>query len=623
MGEQMQSRLALHLPDANRMTGDEVAAVLNLRPAAMLVICYAQWETDRGVAEQVRSLVRSLGHDRLYVRFHADPNPPHYATLNSGDAAWGRLCARRMTQYYHELRADGVQLHAILGNEVDADYEGGLSPEEASSFYRRALAAYADERPGDILHVPAPTGAPDTHRKYLQQYKSDGWLVPDNDDQFWPYWIDGHGYNGDLENVLVVLEEECPGANYVITETNNLDDFTWPLELLRQGRVQDIVYFILNWARGGEGRPPAPANPDDADKRMSLMRYPDRYDQFRATIKDDSAPEPEPEPEPEEPVAKPQGIDVASYQGFPDWEQVAGAGYRFAVTKFTEGLSYVNPTAIHNWQGMKRVGIKRMGYHWGRPTLNARQQAEFFWSAVEEAGGWEDGDLLVLDMEESGGDEAIWSLEFLDALDDRIPQKACVIYTGSWFTQQEAFWDDTELSRYHLWLAAYQGSMPNPPAPWDHITFWQFSSSGRVPGIDGDVDLNEFNGTLEELRALGRTGAVPVEPDGPVGPPDGPGGPPETMTVDAGSWRRIVSGMGYLAGDLAEAVEQARAKLDDWDTPPDLLGEDLSTVTKAQITEKVREWERWAKTVQANADARYAEFDHIKSELQRVGRETL
>ena len=264
-----RSRLALHLPDADHLTAAEIGAVVDLSPAALLCMVYAQWDADKGAAFSVTDLVMSLGHDRLYVRFHADPNPPEYARKIGGPAAWGRLCAQRMTQYYGHLTEAGVQLHAILANETDADYEGGLSVREASDFHRRSMAEYAAKRPQDILHVPAPTGAPSTHRAHLERYRDDGWVQPQ-------YWIDGHGYGPDLENVVNVLGEVFPNHPRVITETNNLDDFAWPEALLASGKTADIVYFILNWARGGEGRVQPPSK-DDAEKQMSLLRFPARY----------------------------------------------------------------------------------------------------------------------------------------------------------------------------------------------------------------------------------------------------------------------------------------------------------------------------------------------------------
>lgn len=315
-----RSPLGLHLPDADQLTTEELRAVLDLEPSALLCMVYTQWPEDKGAAEQVRNLVLSLQHDRLYVRFHADPHPPGYASSIGGARAWGRLCAERMAQYYGVLASSGVQLHAILANETDADYEGGLSTAEASSFYRRALSEYAKYRPFDVLHVPAPTGAPQTHREHLWRYKDDGWLVRHGDGGTWvlsydgvvaPVWVDGHGYDGDLENVLNVLEEECPGAPKVITETNDLSDFGWPIALLAQQRVQDVIYFTLNWARGGEGRV-RPPSPDDAAKRMSLLRFPDRYAQFKATIGQVAEP-PEPEkpdrPEPPKPEEFPLPVD--------------------------------------------------------------------------------------------------------------------------------------------------------------------------------------------------------------------------------------------------------------------------------------------------------------------------
>ena len=57
---------------------------------------------------------------------------------------------------------------------------------------------------------------------------------------------------------------------------------------------------------------------------------------------------------------------------------------------------------------------------------------------------------------------------------------------------------------YPLWLAQYPnqyapGMQPTLPRGWFRWTFWQYSEKGRVNGINANVDLNLFDGTLEEL----------------------------------------------------------------------------------------------------------------------------
>jgi hypothetical protein len=289
----LRSPLSLMLADADDMKDDEYNAVLDLKPASLLVCVYPHWDHDKGVAERTRSLVRALGHTTLLVRFHADPSPPAYAAKNGGPEAWGRLCAKRMTQYYGDL--EGVTLGVILANEVDADFEGNLNPVSASSFYRRAFDGYLSIRPDDEMHVPAPTGAPETHRRYLQQYKRDGWLRP-------KYILDGHAYNGDFLNVANVLWEECPENQRDCTETNDIADFQWMVDSIADGHWRRVHWFILLWAHGGEGRV-QPPSADDAAKQMSLLRFPARYAQFKATITElpDELPE-TPEPIPQEPA---------------------------------------------------------------------------------------------------------------------------------------------------------------------------------------------------------------------------------------------------------------------------------------------------------------------------------
>jgi lysozyme len=94
----------------------------------------------------------------------------------------------------------------------------------------------------------------------------------------------------------------------------------------------------------------------------------------------------------------------------------------------------------------------------------------------------------------------------LEAMEARTGKRP-VIYTDANFYRE--ILADGPFHDYPFWLRA----TASPPEqiyqrrPW---TFWQFTATGRVPGITGDVDRNVFNGTAEEwARWLARVGAAP------------------------------------------------------------------------------------------------------------------
>lgn len=208
----------------------------------------------------------------------------------------------------------------------------------------------------------------------------------------------------------------------------------------------------------------------------------------------------------------PRGIDVASYQGRPDWAAVAASGIRFAITKVTEDTGYVNPTFAYNWAGIRAAGMQRGAYHFARPEgADADDEARYFLGLVLAQGELQTGDMLVLDIESGNGDLGPWALEWCRTVEREVGFPP-LIYTGKWFTDAHGFADDTGLARYPLWLAAYQTTMPAPVAPWAAVSLWQYSSTGRVPGIVGDVDLNMFNGAPDRLALLGKPGSITPPP---------------------------------------------------------------------------------------------------------------
>jgi GH25 family lysozyme M1 (1,4-beta-N-acetylmuramidase)/LysM repeat protein len=210
------------------------------------------------------------------------------------------------------------------------------------------------------------------------------------------------------------------------------------------------------------------------------------------------------------------GIDVSYWEAGIDWKKVRGDGIRFVFVKTTEGETYVDPTFDDNWQGAKSVGILRAAYHFFHPNMNPVRQADKFIQVVR---GMNDvGELPpILDMEVSDNQTAQTIIDRAKTWLDRVQQNLGIlpiIYSNPGFLKYSfsvpgggpPFWTKDHI----LWIANYGQPQPLLPPGWLKWTFWQYSESGRINGINASVDLDWFNGTVEALYQL--AGAQPPSP---------------------------------------------------------------------------------------------------------------
>jgi lysozyme len=200
-----------------------------------------------------------------------------------------------------------------------------------------------------------------------------------------------------------------------------------------------------------------------------------------------------------------QGIDVSYWQGDIDWQKAREAGIRFAYIKATEGGDHLDPKFLENWNAAKQAGIARGAYHfvyWCRP---AHEQALWFMLNVPP-----DNDALppVLDVEWNGHsktcpgkvsrDTALAKIKILlDAMQAHTGKRP-IIYTDPKFHREVL---EGEFTEYHFWLRSVAAE-PETVYRERKWAFWQFTTTGRVPGIAGPVDRNSFNGTRADWERV-------------------------------------------------------------------------------------------------------------------------
>ena len=202
-----------------------------------------------------------------------------------------------------------------------------------------------------------------------------------------------------------------------------------------------------------------------------------------------------------------EGIDVSKWQGEIDWDAVAGDGIEFAIIRATHGTDIIDEWFDTNWRRAREVGIVRGAYQFFEGGQDPIGQADLF---VDMVGELEPGDLPpVIDVESPDGNPPVAEYQdnvraWLDRVEEGLGLPP-IIYTGKYYWDARLGGTD-EFEDHPLWQAWWSANCPDTPAGWSQWTFWQYSSTGRVAGIGGNVDRDRFDGTIEDLLALGSGG---------------------------------------------------------------------------------------------------------------------
>lgn len=202
-----------------------------------------------------------------------------------------------------------------------------------------------------------------------------------------------------------------------------------------------------------------------------------------------------------------QGIDVSSYQTGIDWKKVKDDGISFVFVKATGGETYEDPAFTTHWKDVNQANLARGSYHFYYTKDDPTTQANFFISKVLPLS--EDSDLPpVLDIETAGvnTDITVDQLQadiktFLSVVENSFKKKP-ILYTSHSFAQK--YFNNPEFGQYYLWLAEYDTETPLVPNGWKESgwTFWQNSATATVNGIEGEVDHDIFNGSMQKLQSL-------------------------------------------------------------------------------------------------------------------------
>lgn len=195
-----------------------------------------------------------------------------------------------------------------------------------------------------------------------------------------------------------------------------------------------------------------------------------------------------------------KGIDVSAHQNVIDWSLVAQDGVEFAFIRVgyrgwgTEGKLKEDDYFVANIEGAQAAGIKVGVYFYSQAITEeeALEEANF---VLERIAPYQLDCPVVLDVEKvSNNNNARMnniSLEdctkhavlFCQTIENA-GYTPMLYYNLQWGVQKL---DPALLDQYGKWFAAYQTD--DPYYPYEYKV-WQYSSTGSVQGINGNVDLN-------------------------------------------------------------------------------------------------------------------------------------
>ena len=192
------------------------------------------------------------------------------------------------------------------------------------------------------------------------------------------------------------------------------------------------------------------------------------------------------------------GVDVSAHQGPIDWQAVKNSGIEFAIIRlgyrgYGSGKLVEDEYAKQNLQAAKEAGLKIGAYFFSQALdiKEADEEIQFMLNMLADV--YLDMP-IVLDWEIPAEDARTKDMDARTLTDIQLhfcgQMKKMGLQPMVYFNwhQSENLYYLSELEAYPFWLALYQDRMTYP---WK-VEMWQWTSSGKVPGIQGNVDINVY-----------------------------------------------------------------------------------------------------------------------------------
>lgn len=196
------------------------------------------------------------------------------------------------------------------------------------------------------------------------------------------------------------------------------------------------------------------------------------------------------------------GIDLSRHNQGIDWQRVKRSGVDFAFIKATEGKDDRDVRYRELWRAARRAGIPRSAYHFYYFCASPESQAQNYIRAVPKG---ERSLPPILDVEWNPDSPSCRKRpaasivvnrlkRWLTVVEKHYGQKP-IIYTTVDFHRENLA--SGALPGYQYWLRSVKAE-PKFIYGSRRWTFWQYTGTGKVPGIEGQVDINAYRGSRRD-----------------------------------------------------------------------------------------------------------------------------
>jgi GH25 family lysozyme M1 (1,4-beta-N-acetylmuramidase) len=176
----------------------------------------------------------------------------------------------------------------------------------------------------------------------------------------------------------------------------------------------------------------------------------------------------------------------------------------FVFHKATEGTTFVDKDYQLRGSAIMARKVPFGAYHYARVHEDARAQVGHFLSVARLQ-----PPMLVpfVDIEGAGNEGATgaqwrsWLATWFSEMKG-VHNRRCGLYVSPGFADTYGFGQSSWLAENYLFVAHWGVQSPRIPKPWHKAAIWQFTATGKVPGVSGDCDRDQWLASFDSLTVV-------------------------------------------------------------------------------------------------------------------------